>query len=147
MKLILPESLEQQIAAVSRAAYPRECCGLLEGIAVDGGYAALRLHPARNLADRADRFELDPADHIAAAKATRARGHLIIGCYHSHPNGKPAPSSHDREQASEDFLWLIAASDGVTCEIAAYRAPGFAGVSLIRAVGADLVTSSSNERR
>ena len=147
MNMILPESLEQEIAAAARAAFPRECCGLIEGLAVEGGYAAIRLHPARNLADRADRFELDPADHIAASKAARARGHSIIGCYHSHPNGSLAPSSHDQAEAAEDFIWLIAATDGAACEIAGYRAPGFAEISLSRADGADLVTSSSNERR
>ena len=149
MKLLLPEALESAIAAAARAAFPRECCGLIEGLAMPGGFAATAIHPARNLSDRDDRFELDPADHIAAARAARRRGHVLIGCYHSHPNGNKAPSARDRARASEqDFLWLIAATDGAgPCEIAGYRAPGFAGISLIRAVGADLVMSSSKERR
>ena len=148
MNLILPEALEAAILAEAKAAYPRECCGLIEGVAETDGFAATALHPARNLARAPDRFEIDPADHIAAAKAARSRGHAIIGCYHSHPNGKSAPSVHDRAQAGEEeFLWLIAATDGAACSFAAYRVPGFAGISLIRALGADLVTSSSKERR
>ena len=32
----------------------------------------------------------------------------MIGCYHSHPNGKAAPSQTDRAGAAEDgFVWLI----------------------------------------
>ena len=148
MKLILPQALELAIAGAGRAAFPRECCGLIEGVAVEGGFAATAIHPARNLADRADRFELDPSDHIAAAKKARSRRRSIIGCYHSHPNAMPAPSQHDQAQAGEEeFLWLIAATDGATCQIACYRAPGLTEVSLTRAVGADLVMSSSNERR
>ena len=148
MTLILPGALERAIADAARAAYPRECCGLIEGMAVRDGFAATAIHPARNLAESNRRFEIDPADHIAAVKAARAAGHLLIGCYHSHPNAMPAPSQHDQAQAGqEEFLWLIAATDGATCQIACYRAPGFTGVSLTRAVGADLVMSSSNERR
>ncbi len=143
MKLILPQTLETQIAEAARAAFPRECCGLMEG--VEGRVTAL--HPGRNLAEAPDRFEIDPRDHIAAVKAARARGHAIIGCYHSHPNGEAQPSRHDLSGAGEyGFLWLIAASDGAQCKIKAfvYRAPDF--VALSKELGADLVTSSVNTR-
>jgi proteasome lid subunit RPN8/RPN11 len=154
MKLALPVLLQNQIAGEAIAAYPRECCGLIEGLRVEGaaegdGFRAVALHPARNLAAAADRFELDPADHIAALKAARARGHVLIGCYHSHPGGHAAPSPADQGGAAQaDFVWLIAATDGAACRLAAfvYRAPGFDAVALCTSVGADLVTSSLNER-
>jgi proteasome lid subunit RPN8/RPN11 len=149
MKLALPVSLQDQIAREARAAYPRECCGLLEGAAEDEGFRAIALHPARNRAAAADRFELDPADHIAALKAARARGHILIGCYHSHPDGQAAPSQADQSGAAQaDFLWLIAATDGLQCRLAAfvYRAAGFEEVALCASVGADWVTSSLNVR-
>ena len=58
-----------------------------------------------------DRFEIDPRDHIAACKAARARGHEIIGCYHSHPNGGTSLRRAICPGAGEeDFLWLIAAT-------------------------------------
>jgi proteasome lid subunit RPN8/RPN11 len=148
---MMPAPLAAQIQAEARAAFPRECCGLIEGQIKDMGEAGIfdarRLHPARNRAEAADRFAIAPEDHIAAAKAARARGHRLIGCYHSHPNGQLQPSLHDGE-GEEDFLWLIAATDGVSSNLAAwlYRAGRFTPLELIWAVGADLVTSSLNER-
>lgn len=145
MKLILPAALEAEIARQAAAAFPRECCGLIEGTRRGTSFRVTRIYPGRNLAEAPDRFEIDPADHIAAMKAARAGGANIIGCYHSHPGGKPRPSRQDLSGAGEeDFLWLIAATDGAQCRIGAfvYRTPDFEEIIL----GADLVTSSLNAR-
>ena len=84
------------------------------------------LHPARNLSARADRFEIDAADHFAAQKAARANGRAIIGCYHSHPDGAANPSQTDRlGAAQDDFLWLIVAGEELGCFV--YRDGGFQG--------------------
>ena len=120
----LPPDLRTRIADEARAAFPRECCGLLEGVrggVREGGGHIAALHPARNLAAAADRFLIDPADQFAAMRAARAAGRAIIGCYHSHPDGAAVPSAHDRAGAgAEDFLWLIAATDGTACDLAAF---------------------------
>ena len=61
--------------------------------------------------------------------------------------GQPEPSQWDRDGAAEaDFLGLIAATDGVKCRLKGfvYRESGFEDIVL--SVGADLVTSSLNER-
>ena len=148
MKLVLPATLQEQIMREAKAAYPLECCGLIEGAEEADSFCATLLHPARNLAAAVDRFELDPADHIAALKAARGRGHALIGCYHSHPDGHAAPSQADQRGAAQaNFLWLIAATDGVQCRLAifSYRGGRFEEVEL-SAVGADWVTSSLNER-
>ena len=145
MKLHLPVLLRDAIVKAAKAAFPRECCGLMEGVADGETFRATALHPARNLAGEADRFEIDPADHIAAAKAARSRGHRLIGCYHSHPDGRVRPSARDLAGAGEEnFLWLIAATGDGRPDLAAfiYRPSGFEEIVL----GADLVTSSSNER-
>jgi proteasome lid subunit RPN8/RPN11 len=106
--LILPEALRAQLAAEARAALPNECCGLIEG-AHDGeprGVSAL--HPTKNLSTAPDRFEIDPVEHIRVLRALRGTGRGIIGCYHSHPNGRAEPSERDRASAFEDgFVWLI----------------------------------------
>lgn len=95
------------------------------------------LHPARNLADQADRFQIDPADHLKAQKAARANGRLIIGCYHSHPQGPAQPSALDLAGADQnDFLWLIAGAGALNAFV--YLDGGFRGC----VTGADWVTSS-----
>lgn len=130
----LPDELRARILHQARTAHPRECCGLLEGVRDDGVFIVQALHPARNLSPEADRFEIDPRDHIAAVKKTRAGGAAVIGCYHSHPEGAPRPSARDLAGAGEeDFLWLIAA--GETLEAFVYSEGVF--------VGADWVTSSA----
>jgi proteasome lid subunit RPN8/RPN11 len=106
---------------------------LLEGTGEDGGARITALHPVRNLAARADRFEMHPQDQFAAAKAARPNGRSIIGCYHSHPNGAARFSNADLAGASENnFIWLIAAGN----DLAAFVY--FDG----SVTGADLVTSS-----
>jgi proteasome lid subunit RPN8/RPN11 len=107
--LRLPPDLRVQILREAAAAFPRECCGLIEGVRDGDGWCASLLHPAPNLSADADRFEIDPAAHLAAQRGARGRGAAIIGCYHSHPGGGVEPSARDRAWALEaDFLWLIA---------------------------------------
>ena len=132
-RIELPAVLAEQIRHQARIASPRECCGLLEGVRLKEDFHISALHPARNLAADADRFEMDASDHLSASKTARARGHRIIGCYHSHPNGRAEPSAHDLAGAGEEnFLWLIAAGDALAAFV--YRREGF--------VGADWVASS-----
>jgi proteasome lid subunit RPN8/RPN11 len=117
--LLLADELREQIAREARAAFPRECCGLIEGDAL----CVAALHSARNISEDADRFEIDPADHFGALRAARKNGHNIIGCYHSHPNGCASPSARDGD--SEDgFLWLIAAISGETVYLTVFQRVG-----------------------
>ncbi len=148
MKLALPHEFQTAIRDQARAAYPAECCGLIEGNRDGELVHGLALHPARNIAARRDRFEIDPQDHFAALKAARTNGRAIIGCYHSHPGGAPIPSQTDLAGArEEDFLWLIAAlgqADGpVTLAAFVYCAACFLPVAFTSPVGADLVTLSA----
>lgn len=126
MKAVLRPDLRAVMLALARDAYPNECCGLLEGMRDGETFQVTALHPARNLSDDAQRFQIDPADHIAASKAARTNGRSIIGCYHSHPNGRAQPSATDLAGAGEDnFLWLIAADGIITAFV--YRDGGFRG--------------------
>jgi proteasome lid subunit RPN8/RPN11 len=119
--LLLSNAQRARIEREARAAFPRECCGLLEGVRGGGAIRVVALHAARNLSPDNDRFEIDPADHFAALRAARANGHEIVGCYHSHPNGKPEPSARDGEGAWEGgFVWLIAAIRDGAVSLAAF---------------------------
>ncbi len=108
--LAISADLRARIAEEARKAYPNECCGLIEGTRDAATASAADIHPTRNLAETPDRFEIDPAEHIKLLRVARENGRTIIGCYHSHPNGKGEPSQADlKSAADEDFLWLIAA--------------------------------------
>jgi proteasome lid subunit RPN8/RPN11 len=110
--LLLPAHLRDQLIAEAQATFPRECCGLIEGVRRDETVEALKLHPTRNLAREADRFEIDPMEQFRLLKALRGSERDIIGCYHSHPNGVAQPSPRDLASAAEEhFVWLIAALD------------------------------------
>jgi proteasome lid subunit RPN8/RPN11 len=129
----LPQDLRAQILREARAAEMRECCGLLEGSRQDGVFRIAALHRVRNLSPDAERFEMEPQDQFAAHRAARANGAAIIGCYHSHPNGRAQPSPADQAGAEEeDFLWLIAGGEGLNAFV--YSRGEF--------TGADWVTSS-----
>jgi proteasome lid subunit RPN8/RPN11 len=108
--LVLPDALRRQLADEAHAAFPRECCGLIEGERRGDTAVAIVLHATRNLAQAHDRFEIDPVDHFRLLRALRGTGREIVGCYHSHPNGRAEPSARDADGAGEeDFVWLIAA--------------------------------------
>ena len=91
------------------AGSPDEICGLLFGTPATIEAA----QPCRNVAaDPATRFEIDPAQLLAAYRAARQGGPAIIGCYHSHPSGAAMPSARDAADAAGDgFLWLIVAGE------------------------------------
>jgi len=108
--LILPDALGAQIAEEARAAFPRECCGLIEGVRTGDVVHAVALHATHNISPHADCFEIDPAAHLRFRRSAREAGRAIVGCYHSHPNGRPAPSPRDLA-GDADFVWLIAALD------------------------------------
>jgi proteasome lid subunit RPN8/RPN11 len=109
-RVILGAKLRDLLAAEAAAAFPRECCGLIEGMREETAVRALAFQPTRNIATRADRFEIDPAAQFGLLRRLRGTGREIVGCYHSHPNGAPELSACDREGAFEsDFLWFVVA--------------------------------------
>lgn len=100
----------EALEAVERhgeASFPHECCGLLLGrLEPDGGRVALEAHPARNLEpDRAhDRYLLDPADRLRVERDGAARGLVLVGFYHSHPDHDAYFSPTDLTR-SEEYQW------------------------------------------
>ncbi len=123
--LILPRGQRLQMEAEARAAFPRECCGLVEGMRVGGAIVVMAVHPSPNRAATPDAFEIDPALQIRLLRELRGTGREIVGCYHSHPNGASDPSPRDRAGAAEaGAVWLITA---LSRESAATRAFLFDG--------------------
>ena len=133
MELLLPKPLRARMIAEARAALPNECCGLLEGERAGDAIRVLALHPTANLAsDPAAGFEVDPSAHIALRCKLRGTGRAVVGCYHSHPNGRPMPSERDRAGGCEEgFFWIIAAVAGGEVTLAAFQGPEFGPVNLL----------------
>ena len=117
MTIRLASDAAALILAEAERAAPRECCGLLLG----QGDQIAEARPAANVAaDPLRRFEIDPARLIAAERDARQGGPMLLGYYHSHPNGLAEPSATDLASAPPDGrIWLIAAAG----RIAAFRAP------------------------
>jgi desampylase len=100
----------RDIAAHARDAWPNECCGLLIGDA----HTIEAVHRARNLHDGPARYLVRPEDHFAAIRRARAQALEVVGAYHSHPDGRPRPSTVDRDEAQPaEFIHVIAG----TCRI------------------------------
>jgi proteasome lid subunit RPN8/RPN11 len=111
--LELPARLLRQAEQAARDAYPEECCGLLVGRRAGATWTVYRLAPSANVApaDRHIRFEIDPAILLREQRRAREGGEALIGLYHSHPDGDPAPSAEDQRRAWQpDQAWLILAA-------------------------------------
>lgn len=110
-RLHLPDSFAAAIRAAAVRAYPEECCGLIEGEDTADGWRATAIHATANLAeDRARRFLIDPQAQFDLMRHLRGTERRVIGCFHSHPDGRAEPSATDAAEAFEPgFLYLIAA--------------------------------------
>ena len=117
------------IAAHARRERPRECCGILLGMADE----VVEAVAADNVAAEPLRsYEVSPADHIAQIRRCRdtakadGGGLKVVGVYHSHPHSAAVPSPTDLDQAYEEYVYLIAgpADDSAPLEVRAYRLTG-----------------------
>ncbi|WP_374409009.1 Mov34/MPN/PAD-1 family protein [Pelagerythrobacter sp.] len=112
MDIEVTRAAVDQIMAEAERAHPRECCGILlgEGARVTAARPAPNVHPSVET-----HFEIDPQALIDAHRAARAGKAQVLGYYHSHPNGRAAPSSTDQAWAAHDGrVWAIAAQGEVT---------------------------------
>jgi len=109
----LSSKLREELEEQARESYPREACGLLLGHRSPRQARVLELARARNINRDGPRhrYELAPEDFRAADKAARAAGLVILGVWHSHPDGSAKPSPADLAGAWEGWSYLIAALD------------------------------------
>jgi desampylase len=124
--LILPAERRNELLAAARAAFPAEACGLLIGKRDGATVTVTALHPAANVAPApCEGFAIDPAAQFSLQRALRGTGRAVVGCFHSHPNGRSEPSLRDRANGSaEGFVWIIVAT-GDKDTIAAFEGPSF----------------------
>lgn len=110
--VFISSALHDEICDLAAWCWPEECCGLL--IASNQSPTHIRrIVPARNIATEPRKtFEIDPQTLIDTYRTVRGRDEVVVGCFHSHPNGNVLPSTTDRARADvHGFLWLIIATD------------------------------------
>ena len=123
--LRISSELREAMLAEAAAHPDVEVCGLLFG----DQQRVIAAQPTANVSPCPhDSFEIDPAALFAAHKAVRAGGPAVIGCYHSHPNGKAEPSARDAAMAEEGAVWVIIA--GGAFKAWAYESGRFRPVQL-----------------
>lgn len=113
MMVQIPGPVMQQIEAFACARFPEEACGLLVGRRVDDAIKVFGARESQNIsANPRSHFEVDPSLRLRLQRESRDQGSEIVGVFHSHPSGDPAPSKTDSTAIWEpDLLWLITAVD------------------------------------
>lgn len=123
----LPSAIKAELEKRVVEGYPYETCGVVTGRQIEGEVHVAGMIQASNLnRERAnDRYELDPADFLAADQQARAEGIEIVGIWHSHPDHPARPSETDRNAAWEGYSYLIASviCDGIA-DLRSWRLEG-----------------------
>jgi desampylase len=112
MTILITSELHQLLLEMAAVHPEQEVCGLLYGLynRVQSIELIANVSPAPSSS-----FEIDPTALIAAHRAAREGGPAIIGCFHSHPNGRTSPSPRDEASSAGDgLIWLIIAGDIIT---------------------------------
>jgi proteasome lid subunit RPN8/RPN11 len=127
--LILHDAERRRLAVWAAEAYPHEACGLMLGRRDGAAAEVVELRRARNAnTGRArDRYEIDPADYLAAEEAAAHAGLEIVGIWHTHPDHPARPSATDLELAWAGWSYVIAAvTAGGMTELRSWRLDGSA---------------------
>jgi [CysO sulfur-carrier protein]-S-L-cysteine hydrolase len=122
---------ESQYATIVGNCYdglPNEACGLLIG--PFGGNleptgVVSEAIPCRNADASAMTYTVDPRDMLKAGRVAEARGHEIVGVWHSHTHTDPYPSPTDVRQAVDPaWLYVIVSLRDNTPMLRSYRIRG-----------------------
>lgn len=108
-RIALPRAALRVIEGAAQAAWPRECCGLLVGLRQGAAVEITRANPSPNrAADPRVAFEIDPELWLRLTRTLEDGPESVVGLYHSHPDGPPAPSARDLAAAwGPDLIWIV----------------------------------------
>lgn len=89
--LRLPRAEAEAIIAHARAAYPRECCGLIAGRDAQ----AVKRYEITNTYPGEDFYLMEPREQYHAFRELEKEGWNLLAIYHSHPISVAYPSARD----------------------------------------------------
>jgi len=117
-------AVDEAIRREAKRSYPHEGCGALLGSEPDVVCDTLALANQEANSPRT-RFSVSPRDYLAAEQQADARGLMLLGFWHSHPDHPARPSPTDREYAWPGLLTMVIAVDrGEPGELTAWDVPG-----------------------
>lgn len=105
--VILSRQDYDKIIAHARECFPEEACGLLAGIVRDDDMEVQQVYLLENAEHRTDHFRMEPMEQLAAAKDMHAKGMMLLGNWHSHPNAPAYPSGEDKRLAYDPGLCYL----------------------------------------
>lgn len=106
--LFIQHGAKARMIADAIHAFPDECCGFLFGKeAEDRVITQIKIVQNAKEGDKRRRFEIAPADYLAAERYAEENNLMLLGVYHSHPNHPAIPSEHDRVAAQPYFSYVI----------------------------------------
>jgi proteasome lid subunit RPN8/RPN11 len=98
-ELKLSRKLVSELLHLAQISPDAEICGLISS----KNNEPVHCHPIKNVAENpANRFLLDPKQHISAVKKMRENGEALFAVYHSHPTAPACPSTLDLEMAMDE---------------------------------------------
>jgi proteasome lid subunit RPN8/RPN11 len=115
--LILPVSIHSKIISNMERHLPEEACGLITG----KGNLARHHFSITNGLHSPYRFQMDGSEMLNVFEWSEKHDQVLLGIYHSHPNGPENPSLTDLEEDYyPDVIKLIGSKSSIQWELKAY---------------------------
>lgn len=119
----VPRELYDAMVAHAVDGHPVEVCGILGGEFDARESTVAAVERAENVAPAPEyEYAMDPAEQLTLMDDLEARGHDIVGFYHSHPRGPAGPSTTDAGRATwPDRSYVIVDLGGDHPVVGAWR--------------------------
>ncbi len=118
MTLAIKKNFLDEIISHAREEFPNEACGILGG----KDKRVSKVFRMTNSEKSPMRYLMDPKEQFKVIKQMRSEELEMVAIYHSHPNVRPCPSSHDVELAfyPDSFYVIISIISGIP-EVRAFK--------------------------
>lgn len=106
----LPGQLQQEIYSQMQSSYPNEGGGFLLGRVAGGLVEIVAVQEVANVFETEEqyhRYAMTPQNWARMEDEADARGLVLVGYYHSHPDSPAVPSEYDRVHALPNFVYII----------------------------------------